>query len=238
MAAVQKAIPSAVVSSTQNSVPINTRSQLGPHLPMTGKAIIPVVPVTEIEGETAPNPQFAGQRTSGSNHAGGSQGAPSVPVDGFLFKSPTIDQHYTVENELHNPVSKVNNPPTQGRWRWIKDYLNHIALTAQNVDPTGFRISPPQQRTSHMNAALPPRGSFGTETFEPKSLPQAVAFNRYQPTTGTDKYGTGVLNSDTYGAGQTAGGIGGNQYTPTPGPPATTSTANSDVPNSSMPTWG
>jgi hypothetical protein len=240
MSAVPKAVPSAVAPSAQNSVPVLKTPQLGPYAPMTGSAIIPEVPQTEIEGEIAPNPSFAGPRASGGNRTGGSPGAPSLPVDGFLFRAQPIDDHYTVEYEGRDPYTKVNNPPTRGMFTWIKDYLNHIALSPQDVDPNGFRTMPGQQRTSHLRTAMPPHGAgFAPETFQPKQGPQAVRFNRYQPVIGTDAYGTGVLNSDTYGAGQTAGGIGGNQYTPTPGPPPTTSTAGGpNTGTTSMPTWG
>ena len=83
----------------------------------------------------------------------------------------------------------------------------------------------------------------------PHQQPQTPNTYKYMPQFGTQAYGVtnrngaigsakGVLNSDAYGAGQTAGGIGGQQYTPTPGPPDTTSTAGNATSGGGMPTWG
>ena len=241
-----KAVPSSVAPSAQKSVKVLTKAQLGPHSPMTGKAIIPVVPVPE----GAPNPDdlksqpgFGGGVTGGTYFTAGSTGAPTLPeLGGTQFKSPPIDAHYVSEAEIRSSYAKVNNPPTRGRaWsQRIQSFLNHIAQSSQEVDPNGFRTMPPQQRTSVMRNTLPPRADgFSPETFIPKLMPQSPNTYKYMPVTGTQAYGTGVLNSDQFGAGQTAGGIGGNQYTPTPGPPETTSTAdNTSLGASGMPTWG
>lgn len=240
MSAVPKAVASAIAPSTANSVPILKDAQLGPYRPMTGKAINPVVPRTQVEGEKdmRSQPGFGGYAGNGSTIEGGSKGAPTVPTDGFLFKKLPIDSHYLTEHEARNPYGKVNNPATRGKWQRLQNFLNHIALTTQEVDPNGFRNSPPQQRTSVMRNVLPPLGDgYSPETYTPRQMPQAANTYKYAPSTGTDQYGTGVLNSDTYGAGQTAGGIGGNNYTPTPGPPDTTSIAGSNG-TSVMPTWG
>jgi hypothetical protein len=159
-------------------------------------------------------------------------------MNGVLFTSGPIDEHYISEAENHDPYAKVNNPATRGMFTFIKDYLNHIAYN-QRTTETGFKISGPQQRTSVMRVTPPPHGAgFAPQTFIPRQMPQHPNTAKFLPALGTSKKGTGVLNRDTFGAGQTAGGIGGNQYTPVPGPPATVSTAgNSPVP-SSMPTWG
>jgi hypothetical protein len=122
---------------------------------------------------------------------------------------------------------------------WVKNYQNHIAKSVQEVDPNGFRVEPPQQRQSWMRITTPPHGiGYAPEIFSVRQTPQSPNTYKYMPQTGTQGYGTGVLNSDTYGAGQTAGGIGGNNYTPQPGPPPTTSTANGPNVGNSMPTWG
>lgn len=114
----------------------------------------------------------------------------------------------------------------------------------------GWKERHPQQRTSVMRNTLPPHGAgYAPETAVPHQLPQSPNTYKYNPQIGTQAYGSGhviaggyqhgrVLNSDTYGAGQTAGGIGGNQYTPAQGPPDTTSTAGNPGPASGMPTWG
>lgn len=246
MSAIPKAVPSSVAPSSQNSVDILTKPQLGPNKPMTGKAIIPVVPVPE----GAPNPAdvksqpgFGGGTVQPNGpRTGGNEGTPSVPnMGGALFTAPPIDSHYVSENGGNiDPYHKVNNPPTRGKWQRLQDFINHIAQSPQNVDPNGFRTMPAQQRTSHMRNTLPPHGDgYSPESYQPGQRPQSPSTYKYMPVTGTQPYGTGVLNSDQYGAGQTAGGVGGNQYTPAPGPPDTTSTANNpgDGP-SGMPTWG
>lgn len=236
-----KAVPSAVAPSYQNSVPVLTEPQLGPHMPMKGSAIIPVVPrtVQEGDGEYNPQPGYGGVGKHGSGLSAGSEGAPSVPgMNGVLFTPGPIDPHYVSEAEVSNPYGKVNNPPTRGMLTWVKDYLNHIAY-GQRTTETGFKISGPQQRTSHMRITTPPHGDgYSPNTFTPRQLPQHPNTAKFLPATGTQGRGTGVLNSSTLGAGQTAGGIGGNQYTPTPGPPDTNSTANASQAAAMMPTWG
>lgn len=88
-----------------------------------------------------------------------------------------------------------------------------------------------------LNTLPPHANGYSPETAVPHRLPQHPNTAKFLPAVGTSKYGTGVLNSDTFGAGQTAGGIGGNNYTPQPGPPQTTSTA-TDNTVSAEPTWG
>jgi hypothetical protein len=238
---IPKAVPSAVAPSYQNSVPVLTEAQLGPYEPMKGSSIIPVVPRTteDGDGEYHPQPGYGGIGKTGSEFTAGSVGAPSVPgMNGVLFTPGPIDDHYVNETEVRNPYAKVNNPPTRGMFTWVKDYLNHIAFN-QVTTETGFKISGEQQRTSHMRITTPPHGGgYAPETFVPKQLPQHPNTAKFLPSTGTQGKGTGVLNSDTFGAGQTAGGIGGNQYTPTPGPPTTNSTAGNNAASTTMPTWG
>jgi hypothetical protein len=216
---------------------------------MTGNSIVPEVPKTEIDGETPSQPQFTSYGGSGSV-SNSSDGAPSVPgMGGQLFRAGPIDPHYQSEIQPNgNPYKTVGRPGTLGWWTRAQQFINGIA-TSQDTDLTGVKQRHAQQRTSVMLNALPPKGQFGTQTFVPHPQPQAVAYNRVRPTVGTDAYGSGkpttmggyqsgrVLNSDSFGAGQTAGGIGGNQYTPAPGPPDTTSTAGS-VGSSAMPMWG
>jgi hypothetical protein len=208
---------------------------------MTGSQVLPVVPKTPVDGIPAPNPSMGGYRTHGMPRQSGNPGSPTVPVDGYLFKQGPIDLHYQVENQGdRNPTRKINNPQTRGMWTRLQMFANHIAYN-QNTDTTGFKQSGPQQRTSVMRNALPPRANgYNPEWFTPHQNPQATRFNRIVPTVGTDPYGSGVLNTDTFGAGQTAGGVGGNYYTPTPGPPNSQSTAIGPTGDggSSMPTWG
>lgn len=237
---VPKAVPSAVAPSVSgNNVDVLTAPQLGPHQPMTGSSVVPVVPRTETEGEPRPQPHWTSHAGTGSNVNAGNYGAPSVPVDGFLFKAGVIDEHYQSETELVDPYKRVNSPPTRGLFTWVKAYANHIAKSVQEVDPNGFRVSPPQQRTSFMRITPPAHGAgYVPEVFTPRQLPQHTNIAKFPPVTGTQPYGTGVLNSDTFGAGQTAGGIGGNQYTPAPGPPETSSTSPGQQNASGMPVWG
>jgi hypothetical protein len=235
--AIPKAVASSTINSTDNSVQVLTEAQLGPYQPMTGSSINPQVPRTEVEGEVAPQPYFTGGSSQGRpSFLAGSQGAPSVPTDGFLFRAGPIDPHYQVEAETRNPYATVGRPGTYGWFTRLQDFQNHTGLGVQNTTETGFRNLGVQQRTSHMRNAMPPIGAFGVNTFTPRPQPQAVRFNRIRPTVGTDAYGTGVLNSDTFGAGQTAGGIGGSNYTPNPGPPATNSIT--APPASPEATWG
>jgi hypothetical protein len=238
---VNKAVPSAVAPSYANSVPVLTDAQLGPYEPMKGSSINPVVPrtVQDGDGEYHPQPGYGGVGKSAGQLNAGSEAAPSVPgMNGALFTPGTIDPHYTDESQAKDPYAKVNNPPTRGMFTWVKDYFNHIAFN-QVTTETGFKISGDQQRTSHMRITTPPHGAgYAPETFVPRQLPQHPNTAKYPPALGTQGRGTGVLNSSTFGAGQTAGGIGGNQYTPTPGPPDTNSTADSAQMTTVMPTWG
>jgi hypothetical protein len=206
---------------------------------MTGNSVVPVVPQVGSPASAPGQPGYGTVGALGSQFNAGSAGAPSVPVDGFLFKAGPIDLHYQSEAEARNPYAKVNNPPTRGMFTRVQAYLNGIAMS-QNKTATGFNNRAPQQRTSFMRNTLPPHGGgYAPETFTPRQLPQSDATYRYNPATGTQQYGTGVLNSDTFGAGQTAGGQGGANYSPAPGPPATYSTASQDIANySGMPTWG
>lgn len=233
-------VPSSVPSSV-NTVPVLQQPQLGPYEPMTGSQRIPEVPRTEVPGEEniPGNPRIGHRGSTSPPPASGSAGAPSLPVDGFLFRKGPADAHYLSEWNPDLPSApkvKVNNPPTRGMFTWVKDYLNHIAHS-QWVDEAGWKVQLPQQRTSWMRITPPPHGGgYAPETFNPEQMPQQPNTYRIVKATGTSAYGTGVLNSDTLGAGQTAGGIGGNNYTPAPGPPDTTSVTGGPV--SSMPTWG
>lgn len=238
-ATLNRAVPSAVVPSALNSVDVLTEPQLGPYSPMTGKSRVPFVPNTVDPADAPPSPGFGGLGTQGSQRNSGGAGAPSVPgMNGVLFTPGTIDQHYMSEAEGYNPVAKVNNPPTRGMLTWVKDYINGIA-TSQDTDTAGWKARHPQQRTSHMRITPPAHGiGYAPEIFEPRQMPQGDNTYKYPPAIGTDVPGSGVLNSSTFGAGQTAGGVGGSQYTPSPGPPPTFSTAAGDSPAAGMPTWG
>jgi hypothetical protein len=241
MGAVPSAIPTAVAPSATDTVRVLTDAQLGPYAPMTGSSFVPPVPNVANPDEVSPQPGYGTALGEGGQFSAGSEGAPSVPaLGGVLFTAGPIDAHYQSELEGRDPYSKINNPPTRGMWSWVKDYANGIGLGQQNKTPSGFNNRSPQQRTSHMRPALPPRGAgYAPETYIPRQLPQQPNTYAFPPSVGTQPYGTGVLNSDTYGAGQTAGGVGGNNYTPTPGPPPTNSTASQDIANGrGMPTWG
>lgn len=234
---VPKSVPSAIVSSADNSVKVLDHAQLGPYQPQTGKSINPQVPRTDTGSEPPPQPHFTGgYGQSAPTQLAGSLGAPSVPTDGFLFRKGPIDQHYTEEAETRNPYETVGRPGTYGWGTRVQSFANHIAYN-QNTTNTGFKVSGPQQRTSVMLNAMPPHGANAAEWYTPRQQPQAVNYNRIRPSVGTDKYGSGVLNSDTYGAGQTYGGIGGSNYTPAPGPPPTNSITN-PAPTSTEATWG
>jgi hypothetical protein len=242
---VASAVPKSVASAVQpsvSSVPLLTKAQLGPHVPMSGSQILPVVPRTERDGEL-PSPStsnWGSGSTSGTPFNAGSEGAPSVPLmNGALFTPGPIDSHYTNPSETRDPYAKVNNPPTRGMNTFIKFFQNGIALGSQNREgPTAWNTRQAQQRTSVMRFAPPAHGmGFTQQTYTPRLMPQQPNTSKYLPATGTDAYGTGVLNSDTLGAGQTAGGIGGNNYSPVPGPPNTQSTAVTAT-NPSEPTWG
>ena len=241
--AVPKAVPTAVARNATNSVSINTRPQRGPYKPPTGSSINPQVERPDTAPEPAeinPSPVFGGACTTGMERESGDAGTPSVPdMNGVLFRKGPIDTHYQSEFQGgRDPYRKINNPPTRGMYTLLKDYINGIA-TSQDVMADGTKQRHPQQRTSHMRVTLPPiANGYSPETYEPRQMPQAPNTYKYNPVTGTQAYGTGVLNSDNFGAGQTAGGIGGNQYTPSPGPPDTTSTAGNDTSTPAMPTWG
>ena len=249
MAAVNKAVPSAVAPSAKSSVDVNTTAERGPYVPMSGNAIVPEVPVNEGHDPNGVIPQrsWAGAGDSGSEFQAGSEGAPTVPeMNGVLFRKGPIDVHYQSELEERNPYGKVNNPPTRGMFTFVKTYLNGIALGVQNRENTGWNVRSPQQRTSVMRVTPPPHGmGFTQQTYTPRQMPQQPNTAKYLPATGTVAYGggspgrytRGVLNSDTYGAGQTAGGVGGNNYTPQPAPPVTTSTAENST-NPNEPSWG
>ena len=202
---------------------------------MSGSAIVPVVGKTEVEGEPAPQPHFHGNAGRAAVSNSGSA-APSVPTEGFLFRARPIDEHYQSEMQPKgNPYKTVGRPGTLGWWTRVQQFANGIA-TSQDVDNVGFKVRHPQQRTSVMRNQLPPKGEFGTQTYIPTPSPQAVRYNRIVPVTGTDQYGTGVLNSDTFGAGQTAGGIGGSNYTTPAAAPVQTQVT--PAMNSDMPVWG
>jgi hypothetical protein len=242
VSAVPQSVPSAVAPSAKTSVPVNTQAQLGPYQPMSGSAVNPVVPRSGEpldQKELTPQPGYGNVSSSSSQKDGGGDGSPSVPpMGGALFTPGPIDAHYVSEAEQGNPYFKVNNPATRGMWTRIQEFANHIAMS-QNTTNTGFKVNGPQQRTSFMRNQLPNLGAgYAPETFTPKQLPQSDNTQKFLPSTGTDTYGTGVLNSSTFGAGQTAGGIGGNLYTPAPGPPDTNSTAQAGNNVSGMPAWG
>jgi hypothetical protein len=165
-------------------------------------------------------------------------GAPSVPLDGSFWRRGPIDSHYQSEYDPYNPYGKVNNPPTRGMFTWVKDYVNGIFLGKQNVDNAGWQTREAQQRTSVMRITPPPiANGYSPEWYLPKQMPQQPNTYKIIKSTGNDPYGTGVLNNDTFGAGQTAGGIGGNSYTPSVGqnPP---SNAVQPSGGTGMPTWG
>lgn len=234
---IKSAVPNSLPRSTDNSVEVLTAAQLGPYQPATGSSINPKVPQTPVDGEIAPQPYFTGGNSAvRPAFVAGSAGAPSVPTDGFLFRAPVIDPHYQMPAETCNPYAKVNALHTVGWQTRVQQFQNHIGLGTQNTTETGFRNLGQQQRTSYMRNAMPPIGNFGVQTFDPRPQPQAVRYNRIRPSIGTDAYGSGVLNSDTFGAGQTAGGIGGSNYTPNPGPPATNSITTPPVTGEA--TWG
>jgi hypothetical protein len=241
--AVTSAVPSAVPTAS-NTVVINGTPQRGPHKPMTGHSVVPYVPRTEEPraDEMAWQPSYATIGTTGRTLESGSPGAPSLPVDGFLFRRGPADPHYLVQAEGRNPYGKVNNPPTRGMLTWVKAYLNHVFNGKQNVDNAGWQQNSPQQRTSYMRITPPPHGAgYAPETAVPHQLPQQPNTYRFNPVLGTDAPGVvpgqaHILNRSTYGAGQTAGGVGGSNYTPPPGPPDTTPVASPQA--SGMPTWG
>lgn len=250
---VPKAVPSAVAPTAQNSVNYLTGPQAGPLNASTNNSYAPKVPGGPTEKVT-PNPTMGSAPcTTGMERESGSSGAPTVPdMNGVLFRKGPVDSHYQSEFQGDtDPYHKVNNPPTRGMFTFVKGYINGI-FTSQDKDNAGWHVRHPQQRTSWMRVTPPPHGAgYAPEIYEPKQQPQNPNTYKYMPSTGTQPYGSGtprptgggyqhgrVLNSDTFGAGQTAGGIGGNQYTPTPGPPETNSTAGNYTDNTGMPSWG
>ena len=238
---VPRAVPTAVAPSTDNSVPVSTTPTRVPRITSQGGERNPVVPRTPAEGTPDAQPPYGQVYGSGSIPYSGNAGSPSVPgMNGILFRKAPLDSHYQSMNEgNNNPYDKVNNPAVQGRFSWVKTFINGIGLGVQNQDEAGWNVRSPQQRTSVIRMLMPQHGpGYAPETFTPKQLPQSDRWNRDIPVIGTDPYGSGVLNADTFGAGQTAGGIGGNRYTPPPGPPETTSTAGQETVPSGMPTWG
>lgn len=243
MASVPKSVPSAVPSSaTAANLPENTGPQLGPYNPMTGSSVNPVVPRSDNQAQdgTTPQPGYGRAAETGSEFQGGGTGAPSVPgMNGILFRKSPIDSHYVSQAEGTNPYSLVNNPSTRGMNTFVVPYQNHIAQTSQDVDANGFRNSPAQQRQSVMRFQPPPHADgYAPQSYTPRQMPAHARQARFQPVIGTDPPSSGVLNSSTFGAGQTAGGIGGSNYTPTPGPPVTQSTAGNPAAVSAEPTWG
>jgi hypothetical protein len=238
---IPRAVPSAVAPSTANTVPVNAGPTRDPRLTAQGGTRNPVVPKTPAEGIPAAQPSYGSPGHTGVSPDYGSDGAPSVPpMNGILFRKSPADAHYTDTREVNDPYDKVNNPAPRGRYTWIKTFINGIGLGTQNRENTGWNIRQPQQRTSVWRPLMPGHAAgFAPQTFTPRQLPQTPRWNRDIPIIGTDPYGTGVLNADTFGAGQTAGGIGGSRYTPPPGPPETISTADQGISNSSgMPSWG
>jgi hypothetical protein len=239
--AVPQAVPSAVAPSPSTSVAVDTTPQLGPFRATTGTSAVPSVPVSDPQDDIRAQPGYGEAASSGSAAESGGSGAPSVPaLGGVLFRQQPIDAHYQVMDEGgRDPYLKVNNPPTRGMVTWVKSFANHVFNGKQNVDQAGWQQSSPQQRTSWMRITPPALGNgYDPETAAPHQLPQSARTQKFLPVTGNDPYGSGVLNRDTFGAGQTAGGQGGNQYTPSPGPPDTTSTAGGQSAGPSMPTWG
>jgi hypothetical protein len=235
---VPKAVKSAVAPSTGNSVPVQTQPQRKPYKPMTGKSVNPVVARSDNQkpGDVPSQPGYGQPSGTGSYLVSGSQGSPSVPVVGFLFKRGPVDSHYTDSDQGVNPYSKVNNPPTRGMITFVKEYLNGV-FASQDKTATGFHNRHSQQRTSFMRITPPALGiGYAPEIYQPGQRPQSDATYKYPPSTGTQPYGTGVLNSDTYGAGQTAGGIGGNNYSPLPQQPPVNSVTGGQ--NSGYPMWG
>lgn len=247
---VPKNVPSAVPSAV-NTVPVLTQPQLGDrnyYQSGGGSWRIPEVPRTQVEGEdqTPGNPRMGHRGTISRQPGSGMAGAPSVDTEGFLWIPGPIDKHYQSEYNpvlpgRSDPYKRVGSPPTRGMFTWVKTFLNHIATGTQDVDNAGWRERHAQQRTSFMRITPPAHGIgyISGEQFTPRQMPQQPNTARTIKATGTQPYGTGVLNTDTLGAGQTAGGIGGARYTPQPGPPVTYSTAGIAYDGmEGMPTWG
>lgn len=235
--AVAQSVPTSVPRSTK--VKVDDEPQLGPYVPASGNSVVTPVPNSGEPGDAPAQPGYGRVATTGAMPDSGSPGAPSVPaLGGALFRAPAVDDHYQDPYETGNPYAKVNNPPTRGMLTWVKSYANHVFNGAQNVDSAGHQQNSEQQRTSYMRITPPPHGNgYDPQPSTPHQLPQTAYTQRFLPTTGSDPYGSGVLNADNYGAGQVAVGEGGQQYTPTPGPPATT-VAGAAGDTSGMPSWG
>jgi hypothetical protein len=162
-------------------------------------------------------------------------------MNGVLFTQGPIDDHYHTVSDI-DPYKKVNAPKHITPMGLIKSYANHVFNGKQNVDNAGWQQNSPQQRTSYLRMTALPSGSSGyaPATSVPKPQPQQPRTQRFLPTIGSDQPGavrgqSVILNSTTFGAGQTAGGIGGNNYTPpVPGPDTTPVAAT----NGSQPMWG
>jgi hypothetical protein len=242
MSAVPKSVPSSVpsaVPSASNSVPVNKQAQRGPYQPMTGSAVVPVVPRSDApDPEMAQQPGYGTIGKTGATLQSGATGAPSVPAQPTaLWKPGPIDVHYQDQNQGGKNPYKVNRPKAKGLFTWVQNYANHIGLGSQNTDNAGWRQNGAQQRTSVMRVTPPAHGDgYAPQSYVPNQLPQQPNTYRFNPVIGNNDPGT--LNSSTFGAGQTAGGIGGNQYTPSPGPPETNSTAQNASQDAGMPTWG
>lgn len=240
MGAVAKAVPSAVPSAVTpgDSVAINQKAQRGPYVAPEGSSSVPYVPGNEDQAETPFQPTYATVGRVGKTLESGSLGAPSVPgMNGSQFTPGPIDGHYLVMNDTVSGP-KVNNPPTRGMVTWVKSFANHVFNGRQNVDSAGWQQNSPQQRTSYMRITPPAQGDgYSPKWYVPNQLPQQPNTQKFLPVTGTDAPNVHVLNSSTYGAGQVAGGIGGNQYTPASAPPATVPVTPQTA-SDGMPMWG
>lgn len=244
MGAVSQQIPSAVPSAVTpaSTVPVNQRAQRKPYTPPSGKSVIPYVPGGQADPAEIPwQPSYATAGKVGAIPSGGSAGAPSVPAqDTAIWTAGPIDLHYMAPSSA-DPYGKVNNPPTRGLFTFVKTYLNHVFNGKQDVDNAGWQQNSPQQRTSYMRVTPPPLGAgYAPEIYAVHLNPQQPRTYRFNPTTGRDlpRMVPGqapILNSYTYGAGQTAGGQGGNNYAPPVPPPDTTPVAQS---GGGYPVWG
>jgi hypothetical protein len=243
MGAVTKAVPSAVPSAVNpaNSVPVNQKAQRSPYTAPTGSSVVPYVPDHNDEAETPWQPEYATTGKVGRTHSTTEDSAPSVPdMNGALFTAGPIDSHYHTVSGI-DPYTTVGRPGTVGWQTWVKTFANHVFNGKQNVDNAGWQQNGPQQRTSYMRVTTPPHGpGYAPATSVPVQQPQASRTQRFLPATGTDQPGIRpgqaiVLNSTTYGAGQTAGGVGGNQYAPPVAPPDTTPVS---AMSNAQPMWG
>lgn len=237
--AVAQSVPSAV--NPANSVLVNEKAQRGPHVAPTGSSVVPFVPDHDDHEETPWQPSYATTGRVGRMRSTTGDSAPSVPgMNGALFTQGPIDEHYHTVSGIE-PYATVGRPGTVGWQTWVKTFANHVFNGKQDVDNAGWQQNSPQQRTSYMRITTPPHGpGYAPATSVPLPQPQQARTQQFLPTTGNDQPGAirgqgTILNSTTYGAGQTAGGIGGNQYTaPVPGPDTTPVAAS----NGAMPMWG